>query len=77
MVIFGLSFGFFRLYFLTGTLHSDVSNLRAKADKLQEEGEILSADLDYYKNDYNLEKEIRSRFNLVPKGVSALIISSK
>ncbi len=38
-------------------------NLQVQADKAAEERKDLEAELEYYSNPINLEKELRSRFN--------------
>ncbi len=70
----------FELYSLWEKSRAAKSELQAAQKKLQDvsvDQEKLQAELNYLANPLNLEKEVRSRFNLKKPGEKAVIIIPK
>ncbi|MEK7181108.1 MAG: septum formation initiator family protein [Patescibacteria group bacterium] len=70
----------FELYSLWGRNRAATSDLQQAQKKLQEvkiDQNKLKAELNYLVNPINLEKEVRSRFNLKLPGEKAVIIIPK
>lgn len=55
-------------------ISQDFSNFKAQLDAAKLDEERSRADLDYYLNPANLEKELRARFNYKAIGENLLII---
>ena len=53
----------FSLFKDDNKLKSELSEITKKAQVLSEENQSLKAQIDYYSNPANLEKELKSRYN--------------
>ncbi len=58
-----LGFQAYRLYSQQGDLVVRERELREQAATLAIENRAFTADIEYFKNDYNLTKELQSKFN--------------
>lgn len=79
MILFGVliiavGFQFFRLYEQYADLRDSTGKLRQSMADFTEENERLQADLEYFSNPSNLEKELRARFNYKLPGESVMIV---
>lgn len=63
-----------QLYFLNGRLKVEFSLLSEKVENLKKENSLLQADLEYFKEPANLEKELRNRFNYKSPGEKMIIV---
>jgi cell division protein FtsB len=63
LAVFFLGFQAYRLYSQQGDLVIREKELREQAGLLAAENRAFTADIEYFKNDYNLTKELRSKFN--------------
>ena len=63
-----------QLYFLNGRLKAEFSLLSEKVENLKKENSLLQADLEYFKEPANLEKELRNRFNYKSPGEKMIIV---
>ena len=59
------------------TLTDQFNKAKTQADALASENNKLQQDIDYFSDPYNLEKELRSRFNFRLPGESLLIVVPK
>ena len=57
-----------------GELKADFAEIKAKLDRATTDQEKFQAELDYYLNPVNLEKELRARFNYKRPGEKLIII---
>jgi len=57
-----------------GELNTEFREIKAKLDRANGDNQKFQAELDYYLNPTNLEKELRARFNYKSPGEKLLII---
>ena len=57
-----------------GELKAEFAEVEAKLDRAKADQEKFQAELDYYLNPVNLEKELRARFNYRRPGEKLIII---
>jgi cell division protein FtsB len=70
----GLSFQIYSLNKQKKLLQNDLNKIESKLQPLLNENGELLAEIKYLKNDDNLEKELRSRFNYVKPGEKLIIV---
>lgn len=58
------------------TASEEYAELQKKLSRARADYENLQVDLQYYLNPYNLEKELRSRFNYAAPGEKLIILVS-
>ena len=63
LILVVLFYQFYQLYSHHGELKSALTGLNNKLSFFKEENFKLQADLEYFQEPENLEKELRSRFN--------------
>jgi len=59
------------------TLKNGLNGLEEQLEELSSSTDALAEDIDYYSDPYNLEKELRSRFNYKEPGEELMIIVPK
>lgn len=72
--IVGLGFQIYSLSQQRTALQTDLDKIGTKLQPLLNENGELLAEIKYLKNDDNLEKELRSRFNYVKPGEKLIIV---
>ena len=78
VIIFAiLVFQLYRLYAQQLKMRKDSSGVIAQVEKLAKENENLQADIVYFSDPKNLEKELRSKFNYVKPGEKLIILIPK
>ncbi|OGY62260.1 MAG: hypothetical protein A2745_01870 [Candidatus Harrisonbacteria bacterium RIFCSPHIGHO2_01_FULL_44_13] len=78
VIIFAiLGFQLYRLYAQQLKMRKDSSGVIAQVEKLAKENENLQADIVYFSDPKNLEKELRSKFNYVKPGEKLIILIPK
>jgi len=65
---------FYRLYLEYRELKKESSEITGRWEELKNENKELLADLEYFSEDANLEKEIRSKFNYKSVGEKLIIV---
>lgn len=66
----------YQLYLQNRTLRDTLSAVSGKVDNFKKENLQFQADLEYFQEPENLEKELRSRFNYKNPGEKLIIIVS-
>ena len=78
VIIFAiLGFQLYRLYAQQLKMRKDLSEVTVQVEKLTKENETLQADIVYFSDPKNLEKELRSKFNYVKPGEKLIILIPK
>jgi len=72
-----LGFQLYRLYAQQLKMRKDLSEVTVQVEKLTKENETLQADIVYFSDPKNLEKELRSKFNYVKPGEKLIILIPK
>lgn len=72
-----LSFQIYGLWSQKRGLEKEFEESQAKFEALEREAANLESEIDYLANPANLEKELRSRFNLKKPGEKTIIIVPK
>ncbi len=75
LVCGAVSYQFFHIYQQNQGLNTNLSKLYQEVDVLTKENKALQADLEYFANTDNLEKEIRARFNYKAPGENMIIVT--
>ncbi|OGZ04566.1 MAG: hypothetical protein A2604_01485 [Candidatus Liptonbacteria bacterium RIFOXYD1_FULL_36_11] len=74
VLIFAVGYGVTVDYFEFGKGDGSFKAIEAQVLKLRQENKGMEKDLNYYSNPYNLEKEIKSRYNYKVPGEKMLVI---
>ena len=74
IVLAVLIYDFFQLFNYHGELRKTFSVLERKLNQFKEDNLELRADLEYFSDVRNLEKELRSRFNYKKPGEKMIIV---
>jgi cell division protein FtsB len=74
VVLIALLWQLYQLYLQNKELNESFSVIDNKFESLWEENSLLRADLEYFANPENLEKELRGRFNYKKPGEKLIII---
>lgn len=74
LVLSALIWQLYQLYLQNKKLNENFAAIDDKFRVLQEENSLLLADLEYFSEPENLEKELRSRFNYKSPGEKLIII---
>ncbi len=74
IVLMALLWQLYQLYLHNKELRESFSALNNRVETFNEENLVLQADLEYFSEPENLEKEIRSRFNYKKPGENLIII---
>lgn len=74
LVVSALGWQLYQLYGQSRELSAALGEIRGKAEEFQEENSRFNADLEYFANPENLEKELRSRFNYKKPGEKLIIL---
>jgi len=74
VISLALLWQFYQLYLQNRILSDSLSVTKEKVDNFQEENLKFQADLEYFTEPENLEKELRSRFNYKKPGEKLIII---
>lgn len=72
-----MGFNLYRLYNQKIALEKDLNKVSEQFQPLSGENKELAAEIDYFQNPDNLEKELRSRFNYAAPGETMVIIIPK
>ena len=75
--IAAVGFNLYRLYNQKIALEKDLNKVSEQLQPLDGENRELTAEIDYFQNPDNLEKELRSRFNYAAPGETMVIIIPK
>ena len=74
IIIVIAGFQLFRLYAEKSDLTRRLSNFQTTVDSLTSENQKLETDIEYFGNEENLVKELKSKFNYVELGEKLMII---
>ncbi len=74
LIVVVSGFQLVRLYAEKSDLHRRLGELNETIDTLTTENTKLEGDVEYFGNDENLEKELKSKFNYVEPGEKLMII---
>lgn len=74
IVLAAVVYDFYQLYSYNGELQKTFSVLGSKLSQFKKDNSELQADLEYFSNPKNLEKELRSRFNYKKPGEKMIIV---
>lgn len=77
LLVTALSFELYSLWVRNRAATSDLQQAQKKLQEVKIDQDRLQAELNYLANPMNLEKEVRSRFNLKLPGEKAVIIVPK
>lgn len=69
-----IAYELIQLFIVNKKLNLDFSVSSKKLDSLKTDNVILRADLEYFKNPENFEKELRSRLNYKKPGEKMIIV---
>lgn len=73
-IVIAIGFQFFRLYEQYAELRHAANKLSQSIADITVENRRLQADLEYFSNPSNLEKEVRTRFNYKSPGENMIIV---
>lgn len=74
LVLIALGWQLYQLYLQNRTLQDTLLEIEDKATVLNQENSNLQADLKYFSESENLEKELRSRFNYKKPNEKLIIV---
>lgn len=74
LVVVALSWQLYQLYRQSRELSVVLGDVTNKAEEFKEENLSFQADLEYFSNPENLEKELRGRFNYKKPGEKLIIL---
>lgn len=69
-----LSYELYGLNLESQRAKADFSNLNSEKQALAKDNEVLQADIKYFSDPHNLEKELRARFNVRLPGEKLIIV---
>jgi len=74
LVVAFLSYEVFSFWSRAGQISQEFDKVKQELEETRIDQQKLKAELDYLSNPYNLEKELRARFNLREPGEKLIII---
>jgi len=74
IVLLALCYQLYQLYLQNRVLKENFSLIKEKVDNFNSENLQFQADLEYFADSENLEKELRSRFNYKKPGEKMIIV---
>lgn len=77
IVFLALGVQLYRLFAQQSKFKKSLSEVTAQVEKLTKENENLQADIVYFSDFQNLEKELKSKFNYVKPGEKLIILVPK